>query len=213
MGFENGKLVAVQLRAVAPSGNSETNTLHYDLNDNNDVQPNDPQSLADFFRDNVRPNFIAMYDSGWSIQPVIVREEKDPQNPTDPTSEWQSGSATPGTKTSVSNPLAPGHVGVCTLRTSHVGKRFRGRIFLGGIKDESELDFRTWQSAIITRWQTYVSSIPMQPDIAGPGSGAVADWCVYSRTQRAANLDPYASHVQTATVNTALHWLRSRQRI
>lgn len=213
VGFENGKLVRVVMRAVAPSGNSEVNTFHYDLVDAFGFDPNDPQLLADYFRDNVSPKFRALYDVGWTIQPVLVVEEKDPQNPLAPRSEWVSGSGGAGTRTVSGDALAPGHCGVNTFHTAHIGKRFRGRTFLGGTKSEADLIFRTWQTTLVTLWEQYINAIPVQPDIVAGISDSTAKLCVYSRTQRAQDLDPYASAVTGHTVSSALHWLRSRQAI
>jgi len=213
MGFENGKLVRVSMIAQAASGNTEVNTFHYDLIDGPLGDDNSPQSLADAFRDDVRPHFAALYDAGWTIRPVAVIEEIDPQDPTAPRSQWTSGNGIPGTKTSSSNPLAPAHVAVATLSTGFAGKRHRGRVFLGGNFGETDLDFRTWQAAQLALWQAYLDAIPRQPDLAGPGSQAVAHWAVYSRTQRAQDLDPYAPAVTAVTLHNSLHWLRSRERI
>jgi len=213
VGFENGKLVRVSLAAQAASGNTEVNTFHYDLQDGPLGDDNDPQSLADAFRDDVRSHFAALFDSGWTIQPVNVIQEIDPLNPTGPRSQWTAGDGTPGTKTTASSPLAPAHVAVATLHTGYAGKRHRGRVFLGGNFGEADLDFRTWQAGQLALWQALLDAIPRQPDLAPPGSQAVAHWCVYSRTQRAQSLDPYAPAVTSVTLHNALHWLRSRERI
>jgi hypothetical protein len=34
---------------------------------------------------------------------------------------------------------------------------------------------------------------------------------VYSRTQRAADLDPYASNIQSSSIRSKVRWLRSRE--
>lgn len=68
-----------------------------------------------------------------------------------------------------------------------------------------------WQSTLLAIWQNYLDAIPHQPDIATGPSTATADWCVYSRTNRKEDVDPYASHVTTAVLRSPVRWLRSRQ--
>jgi hypothetical protein len=209
MGFDNGKLVEVVLKATSGTL-TQVNTFHYDLDDNNDVQPNDPQSLADTFRDDVRPHIIASMTAAWTVDSVVVTQVKDPLHPLNPRSSWSSGSPAAGTKTGVSDPLPNFCSPLVSLRTGHIGRRFRGRLWLMGIHNSDDQTGGTWESAVLTDLQTLVDFIPFEPDIAGPGSGATAKWCVYSRTQRAANLDPYASAITVATVTPLVHSLRSR---
>lgn len=214
MGFENGKLVRVVMRAVeSATGDQQVNTFHYDLIDSAvpGEPANDPQSLADYFRDNVMAPFKAFYGSGWTIQPVVVAQEKDPQNPNAARSEWVSGAAGAGTRTPPSDTLPKAACGVASLLTAHIGKRYRGRTFLGGTLGETDQTAGVWQSGITTLWNAYLAAIPLQPDIATGVSTSVANWCVYSRTNRAADIDPYASAVVSKTLRTQFRWLRSRE--
>lgn len=64
----------------------------------------------------------------------------------------------------------------------------------------------------LTMWQAVLDAIPRTPDLATGVSTSVAHWCVYSRTQRAANADPYAPAVTGATLRSRVHFLRSRGR-
>lgn len=213
MGFENGKLVRVSLEA-RKGGRSEVNTLHYDLVDTIGETANSPQDLADRFRDDVIPSFAAMYDNLWEIQPVVVTEEKDPQNPTDPRSSWTSGTAVTGTQTASGTVGPSGACAVATLHTDSIGRRFRGRMFLGGSYRSSWFEGDLFQAVALTAQQgAFMADIPLQPDIVPGGApigGSQANWCVYSRTQRAADLDPYASHVTGYTLHREIHWLRRR---
>jgi hypothetical protein len=214
MGFENGKLVRVVVRAVEnATGDQQVNTFHYDLEDS--AVPgnaaNDPQALADFFRDNVIAPFRAFYISSWSIQPVIVAQEKDPQNPNAARSEWVSGSVLAGTRAAQTDYLPKASTAVASLSTNHIGKRYRGRTFLGGSVSEADQSAGVWQSGITTLWTAYLNAIPKQPDIASGASASVANWVVYSRTNRAADIDPYASPVVSFTLRTQFRWLRSRE--
>lgn len=214
MGFENGKLVRVVVRAVEnATGDQQVNTFHYDLVDSpipaND--PNDPQTLADFFRDNVIAPFRAMYVAGWTIQPVIVAQEKDPQDLLAARSEWVSGSALAGTRSAQTDYLPKAACGVASVATNHIGKRYRGRIFLGGSVSEADQSAGVWQSGITTLWAAYIAAIPKTPDIAFGPSASTATWCVYSRTQRTEGLNPYASPVVSTTIRTQFRWLRSRE--
>ncbi len=214
MGFENGRLVRVVVRAVEnATGDQQVNTFHYDLVD--DPIPgnpdNDPQQLADTFRDSVIPAFKAMYISSWTIQPVVVAEELDPQNLLAARSEWVSGTAAAGTRSAQTDYLPKAACAVASLTTAHIGKRFRGRCFLGGSVSEADQSNGVWQSGITTLWNAYLAAIPRAPDIATGVSGAVANWGIYSRTNRAADVDPYISAVVNATLRTQFRWLRSRE--
>jgi len=212
MGFENGKLVRVVLRAQAGVRAQQVNVFHYDLITGLATEPNDPQTLADVFRDSVRPAFQALYSAQWQLDPVIVTEEKDPQNPNAGRQQWQSGNPIPGSRTvGTSDELAPALCGVATLKTTNVGRRHTGRIFLGGTIFEANIVASIWDPAQVALWQTYVDTIPHQPDLStGADPGTVAHWCVYSRTQRLGDFDPYASKITSVIVHPKVHWLRSR---
>jgi len=213
MGFENGMLVRVVLRAVHDGdGDEQVNVLHYDLQ--NSVVPgepaNDPQSLADVFRDDVLPAWAALYDNVWTIEPVVVEQEKDPQNPTGARGSWTSGTPFDGSRAGGED-MPRAITAVATLRTARIGRRFTGRMFIGGIHNNStDINGNQFGAAQQALYNTFLAAIPLQPDIATGASTSTANWCVYSRTQRAANLDPYAEHVTSYQLRTAIHWLRSR---
>jgi len=214
MGFSNGKLVRVVMRAVLnATGDQQVNTFHYDLVDAIPLgeADNDPQALADFFRDNVVPTFKALYTSSWSIQPVLVAQELDPLHPLDARSEWLSGTVVAGTKAAPTDLLPQACCAVAAVQTDHIGKRYRGRVFLGGSIGEIDQSAGTWQSGALTLWTAYLASIPHQPDIATGVSSASADWVVYSRTNRAVDQNPYASKVQATSIRSKVRWLRSRE--
>lgn len=214
MGFENGKLVRVVMRAVLnATGDQQVNTFHYDLKDSAipGENPNDPQALADFFRDNVVPAFKPLYTSSWSIQPVLVAQELDPLHPLAARSEWLSGAVTAGTKAAPTDLLPQACCAVAAVQTDHIGKRYRGRLFLGGSIGEIDQSAGTWQSGALTLWTAYLAAVPKSPDIATGVSLSTADWVVYSRTNRAGDINPYASHVQATTIRSKVRWLRSRE--
>jgi hypothetical protein len=212
MGFENGRLVRVTVRALAAPKFEQVNTFHYDLIDAELQASNDPQALADRFRDDVLPQFRALYTSAWQIQPVVVMEEKDPLNPLLSRKEWVSGTPIAGTRTPAGEVLAFGMCAVATLLTDHIGRRHRGRIFIGGSPDESDVTTNDWRTDV-GHWsqvQAYLGSVPLQPDLATGTSSSVAHWCVYSRTQRKENGPDYASKVVSTPLHSRVHWLRSR---
>lgn len=209
MGFENGKLVEVVLKASAGTL-TQVNTYHYDLVDALGGTDNDPQTLADRFRDDVRTHLIASLTSAWTVDPVVVTMVKDPLNPLAPRSSWASGAAAAGTKTASSDPLPNFCSPLVSLRTAHIGRRFRGRLWLAGSWHEGDQSGGTWTTTQKADLQTIVNFVPFEPDLATGPSDSTAKWCVYSRTQRAANLDPYASPITSATVSALVHSLRSR---
>jgi hypothetical protein len=200
----------VVLRATL-GDRQEVNTFHYDLHDVTAEPANDPQTLADTFRDDVRSVWRQLYRPRWTLDPVLVVEEKDPQNPTDPRSAWTSGDPIPGTSSGTSVLLPSATCIVTSLLTDNIGRRFRGRNFWGGDATEGEQNDGAWQSSILDFINgTLLPAIPRQPDIQSGDSTSTANWCVYSRTQRAANLDPYASHITGVNTRTAVHWRRAR---
>lgn len=211
MGFENGRLVRAVFRATTGT-DQQVMTLHYDLDDASST-PNDPQQLADTLRDAVRPFVIARYTNSWTIDPVLVVEEIDPLNPLDPRSSWTSGAALPGTKALSSQLLPRGLCALAALKSANLGRRFNGRIFFGGSWAEGD----NLDGNVESNWRGFLlnelNAIPKQPDIATGVSLATAKWCIYSRTQRAANLNPYAVPVASYIVRTPFHYLRSRAQL
>lgn len=210
MGFENGKVCVARV-SIKAGDQEHINTYHYDLHDLDPLAPNDPQSLADAFRDDVIPHYKPLYDPSWTIQPVVVYQEKDPQNPLAPRSEWTSGTPQAGTGTGTGDFLPQGVCTVVKLLTDHIGRRFRGRLFIGGNPHEGVQTDGSWTAEWLDAVNLLLGAVPHQPDISPPGSPSTANWSVYSRTQRAANLDPYLSHISTAIAGNRVRWLRSRQ--
>jgi hypothetical protein len=212
MGFQNGKIVRVTVEAIHSDGDSQVNVFHYDLvnsSDGTDPQ-NDPQALADFFRDNVIQHVRPLYDDTWLIQPVVVADERDPLNPDLPRQEWVSGSAVAGTRINTTD-LLPRACTVCVkIWTDHIGKRATGRKFIGGSWSESSQANGAWDNLVLTDCFNYLNAVPKAPDIALGPSGAHAFWCVYSRTARSQNVGSYSFGVTGFTARTAVHWLRSR---
>lgn len=200
----------VTLEATA-GGDSQVNTFHYDLIDPSfPTRDNDPQTLADLFRDDVVPLWKTLYSSAWTIQPVVVTEEKDPQNPTAVRQQWTSGSAIAGTGTTAGDLLPPQCAVLVKLTTDQIGRRATGRMWLGGSVEEADQANGSWASGYITGIESIIAAIPRQPDLALGLSGASADWSVYSRTARAANVDPYAAPITGHATRTLVHTLRSR---
>jgi len=211
VGFENGHLLRVTLRAQDTAGQEQVNTFHYDLINAVAEPANDPQTLADLFRDDVRPLWAAQLQGSWTLDPVHIVDEFDPQNPTAPRSEWDSGAPIPGTLSSSSDLLPPGCVPLAKLVTDRIGRRYTGRIFLMGNYNEGSQNGGQWISGFVSGVLTpMLDAIPRQPDIQEGDSTSTANWCVYSRTQRAANLDPYASHISSATLRSNVFFLRRR---
>ena len=85
-------------------------------------------------------------------------------------------------------------------------------MFLLGPISEGDQNAGVIGSSQLVRYQNFLDAIPRQPDIA-PGGGvtdAVANWCVYSRTQRAANASGYANAITDVSLSNVVHFLRSR---
>lgn len=213
MGFENGHLARASL--VASDGiNEVVNTLHYDLVGNALDDAPSLQNLADRLAAVLMGPWAALFHSEWTISPVTVMDEQDPQNLTAPRSGAISGTPTTGTGGLVStdNTAPLEECVVATLHTALIGRRHRGRIFLPPIFDENATSAGLLASGKRSQYVTFLDAIPHEPDIITGASTATAKWCVYSKTQRAANLDPYASAIVSYTLHDRLRWLRSRGR-
>jgi hypothetical protein len=210
VGFENGSVLRVTLRALN-GAEEQVNTYHYDIEDPSwDANNVDPQALADRFRDDVVPAFKALYSDSWFVQPVIVTEEKDPQNPTATRRQWNSGSPVAGTYSPGADLLPHQMCVVVTNKSDHIGRRYTGRNFYGGALTETQQNNGVWGSGWTDLVQAVVDAIPKQPDLdVGYGWGS-ARYSVYSRTQRAANADPYLSEITSSLVRSSVHWLRRR---
>lgn len=210
MGFENGKLVRVVIRATA-AGDEVVNVWHYDLVDVAANPANDPQALADAFRDDVVPHFKALFVSAWQIEPIEVTQEKDPQQPNAPRQQWVSGTPTAGTKVLGTQGVANAIAMVASLKTDHIGRRATGRKFVPGSYSEADVNGNNFETSAMDGVNFYLNAVPRQPDIQGGPSSSTANLVVYSRTNRAADIDPYASHVQSIILHQQIHWLRSRE--
>lgn len=191
------------------SGDTQVNTLHYRFHDVVGAAANDAQTLADTLRDAVFLPFAALYSDDWTINPVVVIQERDPLDPTAPRSEWTSGAASFGDLVGTED-MPRACCAIATLRTNRIGRRSTGRLFLGGSTGEGEQANGVWQGSALTRWQALLDAIPRSPDLASGPSTSEAHWVVYSRTNRAAAVANYAADITAPQLRTAVHWLRSR---
>jgi hypothetical protein len=185
------------------------NVLHYDLQDIGEPH-NDPQALADFFRDNVLPHLKALFPTTWTVHPVVVAEEIDPLDRTKPRQEWTSGAAAPGTRVPPGEPLPLFCTPYFKVLTNYVGRRYVGRIFPPGPMYEQDQTNGQLEQTYIDLLAAYVNVIPYQPDIQSGVSTSVANWAVYSRTSRAQSRTPYLAHVVSTLVTSSVHSMRSR---
>lgn len=202
------KILRVVLRATRGS-DQQVNTLHYRFNDNTGGA-NDPQSLADTIRAATFGPHKLLYRPDWTIQPVEVTEELDPLDPTAPRSGWLSGASGAGERGADSDYLPSACVLIASLASDLIGRRFRGRMFIGGSWGESDQDTGNWTPTAVARAKALTDAIPRQPDVSPAGSTSTANWCVYSRVARGSGATVYAADVQAVTLRTPVHWLRSR---
>jgi hypothetical protein len=213
MAFEDGTILRVSMKAVhGIDGDSQVNTFHYDAVDNLGGENTDGQKLADHFRDQVMPAMQVLYTPQWTIEPVIVMEERDPLNQFLPRREWQGGLQLVGTRTTAADLLPRAVCVVVTLRTASVGRRRTGRTFVGSSFDESDQSTGQWATGT-GHWNSilaYMGAIPPSVPVGEGGATVTANWVIYSRTQRAQNLGNYTTPVTTWAPRTQVHWLRSR---
>lgn len=210
MAFENGRLVRVVLRASSGS-DQQVQTFHYSAIDASfPSHDNDMQELADRIRDDVRTYQRARYTNAWTIDPVLVVEEIDPLNPTATRASWTSGSAVAGTKSLSSQLLPTGLCPLVALKSDSLGRRYNGRVFLGGSWAEGD----NLNGNVESDWVGFISAefdnVPKQPDLATGVSLANCHWVIYSRTARAANQTPYTADVTSFVVRSPFHYLRNR---
>lgn len=211
MGFEDGHLVRVTLSAQK-GDDVIVNTLHYDLHDSTVDDSPTLQGLADRLADDLLGPYADLFPSDWIVQPVLVMDEKDPLAPLAVRNGASAGSADAGDIPAIDadNKAPLEECVVAKLLTGHVGRRFRGRMFLPPIFEETATSNGLLGLGKASVYQTFLDAIPREPDlVTGVGDGS-AHWCVYSRTNRAADVDPYASAITEVVLGTRLRWLRSR---
>jgi hypothetical protein len=148
----------------------------------------------------------------WTIQPVEVIDEKDPLHPNAVRDAAVAGNPTPGTRFAPpANEVVPIEMcGMATLRTAHIGRSFRGRLFMPPVWSDASIDNGVLAGSQLQHYQDLVAAIPLQPDIQLGQNPGGANLVVYSRTRRALNADPYAEHVTSITLANTVRWLRSR---
>jgi hypothetical protein len=202
--FDDGQLVRAVFEAQHKASLTlNVNVLHYFAASN----LADPQVLADALADDPLTDFKALYSNEWTVSAIEVVDEKDPLNPTHPLTGVTSGTTGDGTRSRSGDKAPRPECAVVTVSTGLHGRRFRGRLFLGGdIRQADDAD-GVWLSGQKAVWQTFIDAIPLTVE-------AGADdwhWIVYSRTERAANLPNYATPVTGTLLRDQVHWLRSRE--
>lgn len=212
MGFENGDVWGVRLRASDGTSRECVSVIHYD-NDNSGelVNPNNGQDLADALSAALLPVWKPLVPSTWSIDPIVVFDEVDPQDPGRARSEWSSGTLVAGTRSIAGKQFLPFGCAVqYTFRTKHIGRRFRGRMWVPfPMTEDDQQDGDVVSIPVLT--DAFIAAIPRQPDAAAGGpSVAVATWSVYSRTQRAQGRDPYLNEITSTKMAKRVRVLRSR---
>lgn len=220
MAFDNGDVFRVTLRATT-STQEFVNVLHYNWNAEGgvgDSLDDVGQALADAVRDAVATTYRALWDPARVLDPVVVTQALDPQDPTRVRSSWVAAFTTStGTKAVAGEASPSAFARVYSLTTGHVGRSFRGRMFVSGYINEADV------GVIANQWNVaaagnhakiaddFVLSIPREPDVVlGPSTDSCR-WCVYSRTRRAADLGDYASPIVGTLARPNIYWLRSRQ--
>lgn len=211
MAFGNGHLARAVLRATQGDAQIVT-TLHYDLAGNVAQVPPSLQALADRLRDDLLAKFAACFIPSWIVQPIEVFDEKDPVNPLALRDSASAGAALAGTRLAPpSGEVIP--IQMCcmaTLRTQHIGRSFRGRMFTPPLWSDAQIDGGVATGAQFANFQALVDAIPLQPDLVTGTIQGTANLCIYSRTRRALNAANYAEHVTSITLANTVRWLRSR---
>lgn len=202
--WDSGRVVRAVLEAQHKASLTlNVNVLHYFCSS----LAGDPQDLADALRDDVLAPFKGLYSNEWTVSAIAVIDEKDPLNPTHPLTGVTSGTPGDGTRSRSGDKAPRAQCAVATLGTGLHGRRFRGRLFLGGdIRQADDAD-GVWLSGQKTVWQTLLDAIPLTVT-----SGVETfHWSVLSRTERAASLPNYVNNVTDVQLRDPVHWLRSRE--
>src|SRR5688572_798249 len=127
MAFENGWLARVVFRA-STGAQEMVNVFHYNTEIEWPDLPLGLQALADRLRDDALPDFKALFSAGWTCDPVVVVQERDPLNPNEPRTAVQSGASGPGTRPAPGGDAIPEALcRVYKLNTALIGRSFRGR--------------------------------------------------------------------------------------
>jgi hypothetical protein len=215
MAFESGWLARVTFRATR-GADEVVNTLHYDNDDSSTVFSTSMQELADRLRDDLMDGYRFFFPTDWTIEPVVVTQEKDPQDPDAAREQVTAGpgGAGTGTWTATGDQLPIEMCAMGSERTAKIGRSFRGRIFLPPGWVEGQLTTPgVWLdgATYFEHCEDWLGSIPLEPDLVTGPSGARCRLCVYSRTRRARDQDPYAEAVTSITLANTVRWLRSRR--
>lgn len=215
MGFVDGHLARAVFRMH--SGSHEVvNVIHYDMHDT--AIPGSAhtslQSLADALRDACTLPYRSLFPSNWTMDPIVVQDEIDPQHPGSARSGATSGGGAAGLMDvpTSGNQLPLELCAVATIHTAHIGRRYRGRMFLPPLFTEDAITSGLLDNSKKLSYQNFLDSIPKQPDVVSGVDpiDTVTNWSVYSRTNRQQGLDPYASPVTSYEVRTSVRFLRSR---
>lgn len=213
MAWENGTVFRAAVKALHKASNdAQVNTVHYDVVTGPADEPNG-QLFADHLRDTVLPAMRSLYTSAWAIEPAVVMEEKDPQNPNAAREEWVSGLGADGTRITAGELLPRATCVVATMKTNHIGRRHTGRMFIGSSFDESDQSDGVWLTGT-GHWDAltvYVNSWPTSLTLGSGDFQSVLRMGIFSRTQRADGLPDYISPVVSFERKTKVHWLRSRE--
>lgn len=218
--FGDGDVFEVRLRTTSAS-QEFVNVIHYDWSAGGgvgDSLDDVGQALADAVRDAVSTTYRALWNNGHVIDPVTVTQAKDPVNPDRTRSTWSAAfSTSSGTKTITGDNAPTALARVYSLRTPHIGRSFRGRMFVSGYINEADIgaSINIWNAASAGNHaylaDAFVLSIPREPDVVFGPSTDSCRWVVYSRTRRAAELDDYTNPVTATLARAPIFWLRSRQ--
>jgi hypothetical protein len=215
MGFVDGHLARAVFSAIN-GHNQVVNVIHYDMHDTSipGSAHTSLQSLADHLRDACMTPYKSLFPSNWVIQPIVVQDEIDPQHPGAVRNGAVSGAPANGLMDvpTSGNALPFELCAVATIHTGHIGRRFRGRMFLPPLFSDDAITGQVVDGSKRLSYQNFLDSIPKQPDVVEGVDpiDTVTNWSVYSRTNRAQGVDPYATPVTSYEVRPSVRFLRSR---
>lgn len=184
-----------------------------------DFSPISAQGLADKVGGDatLMGKWAAMIGTGDHVDGVMVRELLAPADLSVPDEGFHAVGAA-GTRSLAAGALPSPLCGLLKFKTNAAVRSGHGHIFLPPIRDAGVLD-TDGKIGDLSWYQTAANSLAAELGHYNQGGSAwggtlePGSWGlgIYSRTRRARSLPQFAFHTTTITLDSKVHWLRSRR--
>jgi hypothetical protein len=207
----------VAVKTAGARGQQIVNVFHLRVDESAPFADVSHEMILDVLEDNLVPKYRAMLATGDTLEELAISVEPDPTVPGDTVSGTTRAIGLVGTR-SASGPYVPQELcAVLSLKTNTLGRSFRGHMFLPPVYEEQ---FSTGGEAFDTAGSYWIACAAFRTELLnGFGGGAwwslpPGEWeaplVVYSKTRRARAQDPWMTDVESITLRSPVHYLRSR---